>query len=462
MTKLSKELMGSTIMAEFEDISSQKELNTFIKRHPWTDTEEKKLSIAEASLRESDPEEVARAKEAQRNIIRNHGYEILKLMGYVSDDVRADYLEKRERQIATKKTADLLVASSTNHSLLQEFGGDIWKTMWMWATEYACAAEGNAVMPVTGSGRCALCQQKLDAEATERMKSFHAFSQSSAITESEAARLDFEATVKMLQDHVENKIDLSERKSALQSSAIASASQKYILSLYESILARCGWLLNYTEDTDTEIPYIQSREEITVAFKAMVERLDYEIRVLQTASESRDKLIRQAQELEVIRWTHDNLETKLKLILLKSIRSKCKTNPLTTLKKELSKLLITDAYISRFQAEMNRLDTRKQIKVELVANAPKKGRSYHQVVLKDACAMGKHKNNEILSEGEFRVVSLAAFLSDLSSWNRNTPFVFDDPITSLDHLYESSVAKRLIELSMDRQAIVFTPNREHY
>jgi hypothetical protein len=126
------------------------------------------------------------------------------------------------------------------------------------------------------------------------------------------------------------------------------------------------------------------------------------------------------------------------------------------LKKDLSKLLITDAYINRFQEEMNRLDTRKQIKVELVANAPRRGRSYHQVVLKDACAMGKHKNNEILSEGEFRVVSLAAFLSDLSSWNRNLPFIFDDPITSLDHLYENSVAKRLIELSMERQVIVFT------
>lgn len=456
MPKLPKELMVNTITAEFEGLSSQKELTIFIKMHPWTDAEEKELSIAEASLRENDPEQAARAKEAQRDIIRNHGYEILKLLGYVSDDARSDYLEKRERQIATKKTADLLVASSTDHSLLQEFGGDIWKTMWVRATEYVRAAEGSAEMPVTGSGRCALCQQELDVEATERMKSFQAFSQSSAITESEAARLDFEAAVKTLQDHVENKIDLSERKTALQSSSIASASQEFILSLYESILARCGWLLNYTEDTDTEIPYIQSREEITAAFKTMVETLNSEIKVLQTASESRGKLIRRVQELEVTRWTHDNLQLKLQLILLKSIRSKCKTNPLTTLKKDLSKLLITDAYISRFQAEMNRLDTRKQIKVELVANAPKKGRSYHQVVLKDACAMGKHRNNEILSEGEFRVVSLAAFLSDLSSWNRNLPFIFDDPITSLDHLYENSVAKRLIELSMERQVIVFT------
>lgn len=456
MPKLPQELMFSTTAAEFASLSARAGLANYIKTHPWTEAEKEELNNIEAGLRESNPEQAVRTKAAQRDIIRNHGYEILKLLDYVSDKVRSDYLEKRERQIATKKTADLLVASSTDHSLLQEFGGDIWKTMWTRATEYVRAAEGSAEMPVTGSGRCALCQQELDEEATERMKSFQAFSQSSAITESEVARLDFEAAVKTLQDHVENKIDLSERKTALQSSSIASDSQEFILSLYESILARCGWLLSYHDDTDTEIPYIQSREEIIAAFSAMVEKLNSEIKVLQTVVESRDKLIPRMQELVVIRWAHANLETKLRLILLKSVRTKCRTNTLTTLKKDLSKLLITDAYINRFQEEMNRLDTRRQIKVELVANAPRRGRSYHQVVLKDACAMGKHKNNEILSEGEFRVVSLAAFLSDLSSWNRNLPFVFDDPITSLDHLYESSVAKRLIELSMERQVIVFT------
>lgn len=456
MPKLSQKLAFSTTATEFIEISSQAELTKFIKAHPWTDAEKGELDIIEASLRESDPELAARTKEAQRDIIRTHGYEILKMLGYVSDDVRADYLEKRERQIITKKTADLLVASSTGRSLIPEFGGDIWKTMWMRATEYIRVAEGRAGMPVTESGRCALCQQKLDADAMERMRSFQAFSQSSAITESEVARLDFAAAVKALQDHVENKLDLVERKTALQSSSIAPENQKYIISLYELILARCSWLLSYNEDTDTEIPYIQSKEEITAAFSAMVEKISSEIKVLKSVADSREKLIRRMQELMVTRWAYGNLEIKQRLILVKSVLTKCKTNTLTTLKKDLSKLLITDAYISRFQEEMNRLDRRKQIKVELVANAPRRGRSYHQIVLKDACAMGKHKNNEILSEGEFRVVSLAAFLSDLSSWNQNLPFVFDDPITSLDHLYEGNVAKRLIELSVERQVIVFT------
>jgi hypothetical protein len=62
----------------------------------------------------------------------------------------------------------------------------------------------------------------------------------------------------------------------------------------------------------------------------------------------------------------------------------------------------------------------------------------------------------ILSEGEQRLVSIAAFLADLTGREGSTPFVFDDPISSLDQDFEEAVAQRLVDLSRDRQVIVFT------
>ena len=454
--KLPQELAFHPITTEFSDLTSQAGLNAFVKKYPWTDAEKEELERIEAGLRESAPEQAAKAKTAQRELIRSQGFNILKILPLVSDEARSDFLVKRARQIETKEAADLLVADSTKQSLIQKFGDDTWKTMWLRATEYVSAAEGNADMPVTESGRCALCQQELGTEAMERMKRFQEFVRSSAITEADMAYQDFKATVRSLQENVENKVNLSELKTVLESGAVSPDIRDDIISLYEAILSRCKWLLNYSDETDTEIPYVQSRDEIVAAFKAIVDNINAEINVLQTAAENRDKLIPRMHQLMVIRWAHGNLALKQRLIALKSVCAKCKTNTLTSLKKDLSRQLITNAYISRFQEEMNLLDKRKQIKVELVAQAPKKGKSYHQVVLKDACSVGKHKNNEVLSEGESRVVSLAAFLSDLSSWHRNLPFVFDDPITSLDHLYENSVAARLVRLSTERQVIVFT------
>ena len=61
-----------------------------------------------------------------------------------------------------------------------------------------------------------------------------------------------------------------------------------------------------------------------------------------------------------------------------------------------------------------------------------------------------------MSEGEARIVALAAFLADVTGCNSNNPFIFDDPISSLDQSYEERTVKRLVELSKSRQVIVFT------
>ncbi len=63
---------------------------------------------------------------------------------------------------------------------------------------------------------------------------------------------------------------------------------------------------------------------------------------------------------------------------------------------------------------------------------------------------------EVLSEGERRIISLAAFLADVGDKPHATPFIFDDPISSLDHDYEWAVALRLSQLARDRQVLIFT------
>ena len=64
--------------------------------------------------------------------------------------------------------------------------------------------------------------------------------------------------------------------------------------------------------------------------------------------------------------------------------------------------------------------------------------------------------SEILSEGESRIISLAAFIADLEGSESYSPFIFDDPISSLDQEFEEKVVQRLVELSKSRQVIVFT------
>ena len=342
-------------------------------------------------------------------------------------------------------------------SILEYFGGDEWKGMWTQANAYTnligTAEEG---IPTSKSGRCALCQQELDLSAQKRMRKFKAFVASNAITVAEKAYREFHAAVLLLQNKIENKIKINDIAESLESGMISADIKSVILQFYSEILDRCMWLLSYDEECPTTCPDVHTSSEITEEFKAILEQIDLKIIAYENVIENHNKQITRKNQLLAIEWSISNLATKKKMLLIQSILKECKTNMLTTLKKDLSRLLITDEYIRRFQNEMNILDDRGQIKVELVEATPKRGKTYHQISLRGAKAAGKHKNGEILSEGEFRVVSLAAFLADLSSWGRIVPFVYDDPITSLDQKYETRVATRLVQLSLERQVIVFT------
>ena len=95
-----------------------------------------------------------------------------------------------------------------------------------------------------------------------------------------------------------------------------------------------------------------------------------------------------------------------------------------------------------------------QSEVHALGLAQRDRHVFHEVRLKEAKI--NHPVSDILSEGERRVVSLAAFLADVEGVDSSTPIIFDDPITSLDQDFEESVVARLVALAAKRQVIVFT------
>lgn len=115
--------------------------------------------------------------------------------------------------------------------------------------------------------------------------------------------------------------------------------------------------------------------------------------------------------------------------------------------------LITTEYVKRFQNELKELGGIR-INVELIKTRAQKGQIYHQIRLKECPPSVRAA--DVLSEGEFRIVSLAGFLADVEGGLDSAPFIFDDPISSLDQVFEEATVKRIAKLSTTRQVIVFT------
>ena len=126
--------------------------------------------------------------------------------------------------------------------------------------------------------------------------------------------------------------------------------------------------------------------------------------------------------------------------------------PITDKNKELSDRMVTDALRGRFAREIEKLKL-SRMPVELRKEKDRQAVSYFRVALVER---PDAKVGEIFSEGEHRCVALAAFLAELVTAQRYSGIVFDDPMSSLDHIHRSAVASRLVEEAEHRQVIVFT------
>lgn len=177
--------------------------------------------------------------------------------------------------------------------------------------------------------------------------------------------------------------------------------------------------------------------------------------------QDRSSLIKQRNEVDARKWLsqhkksiEEEVERLRQIELLKKAKKKTNSKPLSNKKSELAEALITENYIKRFEDEL-KIFRANSIRIELVKTRTDKGRVLHQLKLKDAFRTDA-ETGKILSEGEYRIISIAAFPADMEGSGSVAPFIFDDPISSLDQDFEEATVSRLINLSSTRQVIVFT------
>ena len=170
-------------------------------------------------------------------------------------------------------------------------------------------------------------------------------------------------------------------------------------------------------------------------------------------------------ELEASKWVAQQaLAVRAEIVRLKQYKqyedwkSLANSKGVSVKSAEVAEKVITHAYVGRFNRELLALGATR-IKVELVKTKAEKGKVLHRLQLKGV--KGKQTLEKVLSEGERRVVALAAYLADLTEKPNNAPFIFDDPISSLDQTWEERTIDRLVQLSETRQVIVFT-DRLHF
>jgi hypothetical protein len=363
---------------------------------------------------------------------------------------------------ATSKAAATASSALFSREPLPDVGSDTWKVLWEAARGYSrTSAYPERPFPVTGAqARCVLCQQPLEPQAARRLESFEAFVQDetgrlrdeaqarydaelSATTGARVTVADALAMVRLVRDELGN-VELA---AALRRQVIALAWR------FRAIIRRhtLEWVgpLPPTPALHLDL-LLREAEALATRSAALVAEND---------SPARAALIAERDELKDRRWLAtikvDVLAQIDRLKLIAALKEACKetaTNRITSLSGEIARGLVTNRLRARFAQEATKLGV-SELAVELQQARTSAGVPYFQVRL---ISKPSEPPGSILSEGEHRSVALAAFLAELATTDSESAIVFDDPVSSLDHIRRDRLADRLAEEGQKRQVIVFT------
>lgn len=328
--------------------------------------------------------------------------------------------------------------------------------MWEAARAYSTnLVYPTELFPKLDNAKCVLCHQELSLDAQQRLSNFENFVQGKLESDVKAAEATYRQNINLLPP-IPSAIDT-------QTFCIASGLKddwiNYLNAYFDNArLIRTVMLSEEKQDIseiNTISEAIHTLKQNCIYFEQTITQLKKDAESFNRSLVEKNKV-----NLEMKRWiSQQRTQIQTEIKRLKQVKQYdqwiASTNSRTISAKSatVADSLITASYVARFNQELQKLGA-KHLKIELIKTKTAKGRPLHRLQLKAA----KHQFpiESILSEGERRIITLAAFLADVSEKPFKAPFVFDNPISSLDQTWEERTIDRLIQLSQTRQVIIFT------
>ncbi len=363
---------------------------------------------------------------------------------------------RRLRQVArVKRQIASVDAGKVFAGALQGVGEPAWQAMWNAARAYSeTSAYPNLAFPlVAPPAKCVLCQQEISPAAAERMSGFQRFVL--GVTETDAKKAEAELAAFVFKFPA-----ISTKETWVPDAEFLGVPPSESVAFFDALAERALEVQAGATATlasgDSAFGAVIHATTVTAERIAVTEKA---LRELQQEGK-RVEMERRLRELRASEWMAQNVGAiRAEVARLASDEriakgmALTKTNALTALKNELAEEELTKGYQARFAAELEALGG-KRLRVKPVAIKEGKGKIVFKLVLDGAVRPAEP--NTVLSDGEMRLVALAAFLADITGNGHPTPFVFDDPISSLDQDFEERVVARLVALARTRQVIVFT------
>lgn len=348
----------------------------------------------------------------------------------------------------------IATAELQNANTLEGFGTNPWRTLWEAARNYAHSSnlsDGQNFPSLVSLEKCVLCQQELDETAQQRLTTFNQFILNDVSTQLNSINSTIQQKLNpynlLVIPAIENFAELEQLNPSFRdhynqfSNSITTLKDSVITFLHN------GGELNI------------SLHNLTTSITSLIPRIDSEIEQNNQLSQNRNALVSELNELTVKEFLFNNKTTILQYFdeyqykaWINRCQSQLTTNAISRKIGELMENQAVSLQHQEFISHLNFFNRDLASKVLISKTRTSQGNTFQKCGLNGIT----DSINSILSEGEQKIIALSNFLAECTIDNRLNTIIFDDPVTSLDMDYRDLIATKIVQLSQNRQIVVFT------
>lgn len=421
--------------------------------------EQDRLAQLTADLAD-DPQRVARQLGALKTKVEGQVSELDRLFASVSDEEVTRMGQLVREADTAREAANAASTALFRNEPIPQIGTEAWHALWDSARAYSEQdAYPERAFPVTENSVCVLCQQDLTHAASHRLKRFDEFVRDDSQLRAEQARQRLTVAMETFQGAylsmreiggmtatIRDELKQADLASEVKKSAVMAAWRHRQISRH--------WQQG---SAVTATPTTYNRQGISDCLATLDGRVGGLL--AEAGSAERAALLNEKAELADRQWLSGmkadvlaEIERRKQIAALEAAQKQTLTTRITTKSTEVAGALVTDALRAQFTIEVGSFKI-TDLALELRQQSSREGIPRFKVAL---IRKPDAKVAQVLSEGEYRCTALAAFLAELSTTESKSGIVFDDPVSSLDHIHREAVAQRLVAEAANRQVVVFT------
>lgn len=368
----------------------------------------------------------------------------------------------KEEKETLEEAAELASSEKFEGEPLSGVGTNTWLELWNSAKKYSTKhAYPNTSFPfIEDESRCVFCQQSLGVEAKRRIKSFDEFVKDDTNEKATKKKREFDETQRTINSLGFNVGELEDILNELEVDGLDNLVKELKASHTSSMLRKEKLVEAYKNDSSWEeipsyysIPLFEINKLINNHIKEIEKLQELDIEKELKKLEKELQFLKDRKTLKKLKdEVKKEIERKEYIHKLNQCKSVLNTRIVTTVSNNITETVITKRLHQTFESEIKKLGF-SHFEIIVKKDSGSKAVTYHKLKIKDK----EHLNiANILSEGEYRCIALAHFLSELLASNNKSGIVFDDPVSSLDHRWTTNIASRLVQESEERQVVVFT------